>query len=631
MSTKRGQVTLFIIIGILLVLALVVVVVFREELTLSRILPERIFPTKTSALQTFIEGCAQQVGLDGITLLGAQGGYIWLPSFIESNPLAVIDTGIKVPHWQYQSENRMPPVELMEAHLSRYMNENLRSCLDNLEAFTQDYTIIEKSDLSTETSLTDDDVDFEITYPLDIMDKDGKKITSIESFYVEVPVKLKHMAEVGSAIMETEAREMKFEKIAVDLLALDPDIPLSGTELSCSRKTWPFAAVQEKVKTLLRNNLPRIRVDYTAYDPVPEDQPYVLNHYVWRVTDLKYDDVRAGFTLVEQPFSMDVRPRKGAVLQSGKLQGKDVASFVCMQHWNFVYDLRFPVLVTVEDAGSGVALNFGFVGVVDNNRGKRDQFIPVAPQTVSFDEATDADYCSNLYGNYRLLVDTYDNVSDPVFGETHEPLDGVNLSFTCLKYTCLLGKTRYASGGAVARLEAQVPYCSNAVLRARKAGYKNVQQFVTPAANLNLGLYLTPVMQLRDYRVVKHVELGGVLSAGRALDSDERAFITLRYKNNQTLVHETSGGYPVSDGNAQPLELLAEVEVPYQIEIYLMDGSNLVGGYIAEWTPEWRELKDARSIEFHVVEKAFSTEAQRLAFLAQLGELSKTIPEPVII
>jgi hypothetical protein len=632
MRGKRGQVTLFIVLGALLVLALIVLIVFRNELTLSRILPDRILPAQTSAIQTFIESCAQQVGREGIDLLGAQGGYIWLPSYIENNPLAVIDTGIKVPHWQYQSENRIPAMQVMEAHLARYMNENLKICLDNLEAFDEEYTIVEKGTLSTQTTLTDTNVRFEVNYPLDLMDKDGKKVTEVTDFYVEVDVRLKHMHEVARAIMETEAQQMKFEKIAIDLLALDPDIPLSGTEISCSRKTWPFAEVQEKVKVLLRNNIPRIRVDHTHYEPVPDDQPYVLNHYVWRVTELNYDDLSVGLTVMEQPLKIDVRPRKGAILQASKLQGKDLASFVCMQHWNFVYDIQFPVLVSVEDTGSNAVLNFGFVASVDNNRPKRDQFIPVAPQTAAFDSTTDGDYCGNAYGNYNLVIDTYDNVSDPVFGESRSPIDGVNISLTCLKYTCLLGKTKYTSGGAAARLDAPVPYCTNAILRAKKTGYKPTQQIVTPAADTKVELSLTPIVQFRNFGVVKHVDIGGVLSAGRAPDSDEQAFITIRYKNNRTIIHETSGALPITLGDPPPLELLAEVDVPYDLEIYLMDGADIIGGYVGTWTPEWRELKDAHAIEFHVVaQDRFSSDEARYAFLATLSEQSKNVPEPVII
>ena len=49
MNEKRGQITLFIVLGILLVVAVVLIIIYEENITLSQILPERLFPAKTGA------------------------------------------------------------------------------------------------------------------------------------------------------------------------------------------------------------------------------------------------------------------------------------------------------------------------------------------------------------------------------------------------------------------------------------------------------------------------------------------------------------------------------------------------------------------------------------------------------
>ncbi|MBS3138399.1 hypothetical protein J4207_01700 [Candidatus Woesearchaeota archaeon] len=623
---KRGQVTLFIILGALLLVGLLLFVVFRERITLSQILPDRIFPTKTGTIQRFIDGCIEAVGTEGLTLLGAQGGYIELPDDIERNWQAYIDTGIKVPHWHYNGENRIPSFVVMENHLNRYVNDNLRACLNNLAEFQQQYTIIEKGDVTTTTRIQDEDVAFLVEYPLEVRDKEGKKITDIEDFRVEVSLLLKKMTEVATSIMSKEAETMKFERLTIDLLSLDSDIPTSGTDLQCNRKQWVVSEVREKLQTLLRRNLPTVRVDFTSYLPIPQDQPYVQSHYVWPVTEFQYNDISVGFTFVEQPFHFAVRPRSGNLLKSNQLKGQELASFVCLQQWNFVYDVDYPVLVSVEDKKHNYVLNFGFIVRVKNNRGARE---PTPTEIVAFDpiEADGQKYCENTYGGYHVTVKTYDNVSDPTFGETYDSVNDVDVSFTCLRYTCTVGKTKYTQGGVEASVGNIVPSCVNGVLKATKEGFKPAQQFFTPSADDTISIYLTPLKVLRDYKVMKRVEQNGVLLPARALDSDEQAFITLRYVVNKSVMHETWGIYPA--GQKEPLEMLAGASFPVELEIYVMKGTKITGGYVGTWKAEWAELHDAKSIEFQVLSASTAGDDELAVFFGSLSTKQEQL-KPVI-
>ncbi len=627
---KRGQITLFIILGIALLLAVVLVIVFREKLTIFK--PDQLLPTETSAVAHYIEGCTDTAARDGLAILGSQGGYIWLPGIIEDNPLAVIDTGIKVPLWQYRTENRIPSIELMQSHLSRYVNENLKTCLGGLSDFKAQYTIVEKGDIQTETTLTSQLVSFKVTYPIDIINKEGKKITDIHDFQVDVPYKLKDMYEVAKAIMEKESADAKLEKITIDLLALDSSIPLVGSELSCSKKVWLASDVQSKIKTLARTNIPSIRVDSTSYDPVPADQPYVLNHYVWPVTELTYPNIRASFTFNDKwPFLFAVRPNTGAFLKSNELKASGLASFVCMQQWKFVYDLSFPVMVTVEDAENNFNLNFGIAVMIHNNLPTRE---PLRETLFLFEPvgATDESYCNNLYGDYTMRINTFDNVSDPSLGETYLPINNVNISFTCLKYTCRIGQSTYESGGAAARLDATFPYCVNGVLKATKGGYKPFSQFVTTTSGREVHAYLTPIKTITDYTVVKHVATDAGVTAARPLDPGEKAFISLKYFLNGTMIHESWGGYPSeSDAPVHAMELLAEGNFPYQIEIFVTNEQHgLVGGYTGQWVPAWANLKPAQRINFHVVTSPLSSDNQMLAFISTLDKNSEKIPSPTL-
>src|SRR3989344_9520513 len=69
MTKKRGQITLFMILGVVLVIALILVLVVRNRTTLAQYLPEALFPTQTGTIERFIEDCTDIVGREGLSLL----------------------------------------------------------------------------------------------------------------------------------------------------------------------------------------------------------------------------------------------------------------------------------------------------------------------------------------------------------------------------------------------------------------------------------------------------------------------------------------------------------------------------------------------------------------------------------
>lgn len=601
---KKGQVTIFIILGILLLIAIALVIVFTREATVFR--PERVIPPEVSPVIAYGDNCLEEVLVDGLNLMGLQGGYIYLPSEIENNPLAFVDIGLKIPYWQWGTNNRIPSLGLMEAHLNRYMEEHLNDCLEDFAPFSEQFDFIQKADIVAETTIGDDKVLVILNYPFDIVNKGGTKITDLDYFQADVPIKLKKVYQAAKEIMETEAEEQKLEKTTIDLISLDPEVPISGVDFQCGQKIWQVDAVENKLKTLLRTNLPKLRVDKTEYLKVPESQPYIKNHFIWEVTDLNYKGIGATFQFSENhPFSMSVSPRQGNLLKSGMQKGQDLASFVCIQMWKFTYDVQYPVIVTVEDIENNYAFNFAFDVVVKRNRPARDELSGMPPQSfVQFDESAEA-YCAeeNRYGNYNMKIFTRDNVSDPVYGDSSWPINKVNITFTCLKYTCPMGQTEYQQGGAISVLDARFPYCVNGVLRGHKEGYVTAEQFVTTVPGQEVTLYLKPLQMIEKYSVVKHRLVNGELLPGENLEAEESAFINIVYTHNKTNLHSTYGVYPAAtDSELQPLELMGGADYPYTLEIFLMDEENVIGGYQGTWTPAWSELKNSNEIVFHVVE-----------------------------
>jgi len=85
---KRGQVTIFIIIGIILLIILALFLYFRgESLDLE---PQEKIPSEFVPVRNLIEECMQVHAKEGIYLLGIQGGYTKLPIDILYSPDAFL-------------------------------------------------------------------------------------------------------------------------------------------------------------------------------------------------------------------------------------------------------------------------------------------------------------------------------------------------------------------------------------------------------------------------------------------------------------------------------------------------------------------------------------------------------------
>src|SRR3989338_11550346 len=80
---KRGQLTLLIILGLLLVSSAGLVYYYKDQIFLSQWERERaeslVIPSEVEELHDQIGNCVSSLASIGVTLLGQQGGYITLP------------------------------------------------------------------------------------------------------------------------------------------------------------------------------------------------------------------------------------------------------------------------------------------------------------------------------------------------------------------------------------------------------------------------------------------------------------------------------------------------------------------------------------------------------------------------
>ena len=115
---KRGAVTLFVIIGLLIVASVITIVFFRDDIAnlfrKEQAITTVTVPKQIEPIKNYIDSCIDEVSQEDINKVSSQGGYINLPgdevpislANIFSNELQIFPRGSsRTIYWYYESAN----------------------------------------------------------------------------------------------------------------------------------------------------------------------------------------------------------------------------------------------------------------------------------------------------------------------------------------------------------------------------------------------------------------------------------------------------------------------------------------------------------------------------------------------
>jgi len=231
-------------------------------------------------------------------------------------------------------------------------------------------------------------------------------------------------------------------------------------------------------------------------------------------------------------------------------------------------------------------------------------------------------------------------VSDEAGVNDITPLEDVEISFSCLKYSCEMGQTDFdfEESGYQADLTVNYPYCVGGIVRGVKEGYKETWQRVVTEHDKMVELNLVPLhtLPLKALKVVKHdlEDLQEENLQTEELDENEVALVRLKRFVNGTLNHEIqqviSAKLSLETVDRLKVEFLAEADYQYEVEINVFDEENLIGGYKANWTIPWDTLQEAEEITFHTLTLKNPPQEDLFQLLLNLGPESGKVPLPEI-
>ena len=645
---KRGQITIFIIIGIVLLLSVAVALYFYQTRVTAPIKRVVAVPEEVQQIYDYVATCANQIGKDGLLIMGTQGGYINIPPIIDRNPNAYVaadPAGIsKTPMWYYEGEDRTPSLEFMQRELALYVKQNMPDCVANFEAFKERFDVTPKSDLVPVVTFTDSEVIIEIKWQLDI--KIQERLVQLTEFVVSFPLKLRLMHELAKQTMEMENKEGWFENLTIDLMSTDTKIPLSGMEFSCGTKKWHIQNIKKELQNLLYYNLPLIRIENTNYPPplaplrvyanlkeeaadireqlaadkepdCPENTPadvFEMNRMMLDVGARKTDLKAAFVYFPEWPLLLNAQPSSGGTLSTAQMKGaRKYLRFFCVNQWHFAYDVIYPVKMMIRDDTAfneeGYIFQMAFPVIIEDNEESRVFF--GLRRFVIPDVGTD--FCTN-FGTQAIDV----RAKGFVGGLVAEDMEDANITYKCLNQECIMGKTISDGTGAI-HFNTYLPEgCANPTIVASKEGFLPGQANVAGMKTVDIMMTklkrMPYTLAIMPYDTVNKKFMTGTYYK---LPKTMHATIAVSLRNgtfDQYKTYPASGeAYTTGQEGKYQLAEISEVakdeidfvydDANYDIDILLFKGSTVVGGYHAEnITIEYREINAGTNAVFNVVE-----------------------------
>lgn len=195
MAEKRGQITIFMIIGLvvfILVLMAYIIALSREKIEITS---EKILPVDVKPIRAYLEECFENLGKSALMFVGSQGGYYILPDGFDYND---VQAG-----FHYYNGIIIPPISVIEQELSSFVDDFANSCLIDMDGQGFEITTGQPK---TETTIGENEVTF-IVDPDITLSKEGV-VHDLEPFYTIVkPTRLTTIYDVSKAITEEIAKD----------------------------------------------------------------------------------------------------------------------------------------------------------------------------------------------------------------------------------------------------------------------------------------------------------------------------------------------------------------------------------------------------------------------------------------
>ena len=614
-KNKRGQVTIFIIIAIVVVVGLVLFFMLKSNIFQPSI------PKQFDPAYSYYLGCIDSEAYSGALLLEQSGGYIENPQFYPGSSYMPFSSqlnfmGFGIPYWYYISGNgvkkeQIPTKEKMEEQLNTFLVKRIEAC-DFTPLEQQGFVIVPGAVKSVETRINDGNIFVKVNQELIISYGNSSWMGTVHS--KEVSSNLGNFYDLAKKIYSYEKDSLFLENYGVDVLRLYA--PVDGVNITCSPKIWDSNRVRTDLMNALEANVPQTKIQGDYYKLSKEDHKY----FVKDIGESVEPNINFMYSRY-WPMRMEVWPSEDGLMKAdpvGSQEGLGMLGF-CYVPYHFVYDLGYPVLVQIYSDNE--IFQFPVIVYIDKNKPRDSGNASGMPKVVQ-------ELCEHKIANITVL--TYNTHLEPVEAD---------ISFKCLDTSCNIGKTEIISGSAT--ITAGFPQCVNGFVVASAQGYKskkylmeslnenNVQIFLDKKYTLDLdaksmGKFSdyaiitfkkdneTTTVAYPEQRTVELTEGQYSISAYSYSDSE----ISLKGSTSQKCVEVPKGGFLGVFGFNE--EKCFDLQVPDQTVDSAVSGGGKQEYYITE-----SELSDSKKLVINMEDFGAPKTLEDLAANYNLAENSK--------
>jgi len=498
---KKSQVTLFIIIGLILLISFALILYIKSKVVQKDLVPRLdVVSEDYYDVQNFIRGCVEEVSKEALIKVGAHGGYIdpfdteMTRKSFDISPISTqsdilyINDDYAVPYWWYLKTNfncvrcevsleQIPGILYIQDQVNRYIEKHMADCLADLEDFTESGYEIEILDsLTARTIFQNEDVLVYVHYPMTI--SKGSSSTTMENFPVTVDLAFLDIYALALSITQAEQDNQFLETILMHLISAYSDLdteklpPIAAFNEGFDTVFWSKTLTKQRLKDLLKSYIPFIQLQNThGYQQILDPTYNVFTLFA----NATFTDTSVNFAYFDWPIYLDITPNSGDLLEPSSYQREfpfDIAPTIQTNHYEFFYDVAFPVLAEMRDHSAFGGKGYSFVialegNVIDNKNmalwhagygsygplnynkvtygmggGFEAPDIPVyVPETGNIVNKSFEVPKKKLFCDYNQRLSGEINI-EILDSQTLDPVQGADIFFGCGKYSkCNIGET----------------------------------------------------------------------------------------------------------------------------------------------------------------------------------------------
>lgn len=559
-SSKKAQVTVFIIIGLLLLFGAGLFYYLTQKTGESSLeagikISEEQVPAQFNPIKAYADQCAYSVAVEGLKLIGQQGGYASFDDkklnkesfIITSNPTesdaVAFAPGFKTAYWWYlksandcsgncQFASKRPDLRdsdnSIEKQLERYIDAKFKDCINGFEPFVgQGFTITEESAPKTNVVIAANDVQVLVEYPITAKIQNAE--SKMSKFLVTVDLDLDKIYRLATNLTNMQIKYNYLEDHALNLIVAFSGVskdklpPTNELQFSLgSPVSWVKNDVRDKVEGMLVSYVPLFQVDgtYNFEQNILGDElsQRLYDATIIPVNDPAYKNLDPKFTYLNNwpiYFNLNCEGQRCKASTANSL-----IQLFGIQDYKFVYDLSFPVFVEINDPfalnGLGYTFDFFLEGNIRDNQPMASNYQGLAALPLSLERSQLCDL--------RTSGDVTINVKDSV---TEKSIEGAQVFYKVIDESCYIGQT-------LSPLIEKFPVALGGVLSIVKDNYigKSVDFAAEPDVEQSLDIDLQPVytknLIIKKKNVKKGADGWAFEDAPVDLTDKEYAFITLR-------------------------------------------------------------------------------------------------------